>query len=79
MPVPLDLLAKGKRIHRQFHRPIAGDNNYRYSIHQLVDRQTGLFNQLFYRAFNLLVKATDVYRQFHIPIGETIGRYRSTI
>ena len=79
MPIPLDLLGKEIGIHRPFHRPITGDNKYRYSIHQLVDRPTGVFNRLLYRALYILVKAIDFDRQFHIPIGQTIGRYRSTI
>ena len=81
IPFPLDLLGKGMGIHRQFHRPIIGDNGCRYSPHQLVDRRIGVFNRLLCRALYLLVKAilTDVFRQFHIPIGEKIGSYRSTI
>ena len=50
MPIPLDLLGKEIGIHRPFHRPITGDNKYRYSIHQLVDRPTGVFNRLLYGA-----------------------------
>ena len=91
IPIPLDLLGKEIGFHRQFHPPITGYNKYRYSIHQLVDRPTGVFNRLLYRALYLLVKATDVDRQFHVPIGAVsidrpfhvpIGhsnRYRSTI
>ena len=59
-------------IHRQFHPPVTGYNKYRYSIHQLVDR-AGVFNRLLYRALYLLVKAIDIDRHFHIPIGQTIG------
>ena len=75
IPIPLDLLVKEKEIgiHRQFHPPITGYNKYRYSIHQLVDRPTGVFNRLLYRALYLLVKAIDIDRQFHIPIGQAIG------
>ena len=68
-PIPLDLLG----VHRQIHPPITGYNKYRYSIHQLVDRPTGEFNRLLYRALYLLVKAIDIDRQFDIPIGQTIG------
>ena len=78
-PIPLDLLGKEVGIRRQFHRPIKGNNKSRYSIHQLVDRPTGVFNRLLYRALHLLVKAIDAGRQFHIRIGQTVGRYRSTI
>ena len=69
MPIPLDLLGKEIGIHRPFHRPITGDNKYRYSIHQLVDRPTGVFNRLLYRALYLLVKATDIDRRYDIRIG----------
>ena len=75
IPIPLDLLGKEIGFHRQFHPPITGYNKYRYSIHQLVDRPTGVFNtgRLLYRALYLLVKAIDIDRQFHIPIGQTVG------
>ena len=73
VPIPLDLLGKQIGIHRQFHPPITGHNKYQYSIHQLVDRPTGVFTRLLYRALYLLVKAIDIDRQFHIPIGQTIG------
>ena len=70
IPIPLDLLGKEIGIHRQFHPPITGYNMYRYSIHQLVDAPTGVFNRLLYRA---LYQAIDIDRQFHIPIGQTTG------
>ena len=75
----MDLLGKEIGIHRHFHRPITGYNKYRYSIHQLVDRPTGVFNRLLYGALYLLVKATDLDRQFHIPIGQTIGIDRQNV
>ena len=77
IPIPLALLDKEIGIHRHFHRPITGYNKYRYSIHQLVDRTTGVFNRLLYRALYLLVNVIDIDRQFYMPIGQRIGRYRS--
>ena len=87
-----NLLGKEIGIHRQFHPPITGYNKYRYSIHQLVDRPTGVFSRLLYRALYLQVKAIYNDQQFHIPIDQTIGidrqfhvpighsnRYRSTM
>ena len=38
-----------------------------------MDRPTGVFTRLLYRALYLRVKAIDIDRQFHIPIGHTIG------
>ena len=46
-------------------------------MHQLVDRPTDVINRLLHRASYLLVKAIDIDRQFYMPIGQTIGRYRS--
>ena len=60
-------------MHRQFHPPIAAGNRYRYSISQPMDGPIGVFNIPLSRALYLLVKATEIDRQFYIPIGQTIG------
>ena len=78
MPIPLDLLGKEMGIHRQFHPPLTGYNKYRSSIHQLVDRPTGVFNRLLYRDLFVLVKAIDIDRQFHIHTYWSNNRYPST-
>ena len=81
IPCPVDLLGKEIGIHRHFHRPITGYNKYRYSIHQPVDRPTGVFNRLLYRDLYLLLKQdisidnftyllvkqqVDIDRKFHV-------------